>query len=85
MFGEETNYVEKPARVVTLTGFAAFAQEAANLLGQRLLAVYVIGSLAGGSYRPGQSDIDTLLILSSDCAASAEDVIDALRKRVCAE
>jgi predicted nucleotidyltransferase len=60
----------------------AFAEDVASLLGQRLLAVYVIGSLACGSYRPGRSDIDTLLIVGSDCSPADEDAVDALRKGV---
>lgn len=28
-----------------------------------VLAIYLIGSLGGGYYRPGQSDIDTVVIV----------------------
>jgi predicted nucleotidyltransferase len=31
-----------------------------------ILALYVIGSLGGGYYRPGQSDIDTVIIVRDD-------------------
>ena len=33
-----------------------------------ILALYFIGSLGGGYYRPGQSDIDTVIIVSDDAA-----------------
>lgn len=35
-----------------------------------ILALYVIGSLGGGYYRPGQSDIDTVIIVRDDAAIS---------------
>ena len=59
-----------------------FAEDAANLLRQGLLAVYVIGSLAGGNYRPGRSDIDTLLIVSSGSTTSDQNAVEDLRRRV---
>jgi hypothetical protein len=31
-----------------------------------LLAIYAVGSLPGGYYRPGQSDIDAILIVTND-------------------
>ncbi|MBQ4574600.1 MAG: GNAT family N-acetyltransferase [Clostridia bacterium] len=31
-----------------------------------ILAVYLVGSLGGGYYRPGQSDIDTVIIVKDD-------------------
>ena len=30
-----------------------------------VLALYLIGSLGGGYYRPGQSDIDTVIVVRS--------------------
>lgn len=39
-----------------------------------ILALYVIGSLGGGYYRPGQSDIDTVIIVCDDAAISQERV-----------
>lgn len=40
-----------------------FACEIAKMGGDSLIAVFAIGSLGGGYYRPGQSDIDTLIIV----------------------
>ncbi len=44
--------------------------------------MYVIGSLAGGSYRPGRSDIDTLPVVKSSCTSSDENAVESLRKKV---
>jgi hypothetical protein len=41
-----------------------FASELRSLLSDQLQGVAVIGSLGGGYYRPGVSDIDTLIVLS---------------------
>uniref|UniRef100_UPI0040574FBA nucleotidyltransferase domain-containing protein n=1 Tax=Acetatifactor sp. TaxID=1872090 RepID=UPI0040574FBA len=38
-----------------------------------VLAIYLIGSLGGGYYRPGQSDIDTVIII--------EDMHQYLKKK----
>ena len=43
-----------------------FAKELKEKFGNKLLAVYVIGSLGSDYYRPGQSDIDTVIITSCD-------------------
>ena len=45
-----------------------------------LLALYVIGSLGGGYYRPGQSDIDTVIIVS-DSARMTEKRINRIAER----
>ena len=39
-----------------------------------LLALYVIGSLGGGYYRPGQSDIDTVIVVRDDAMITQERV-----------
>lgn len=39
-----------------------FAEEVQNMLKDNLLAVFAIGSLGSDYYRPGQSDIDTIII-----------------------
>jgi len=39
-----------------------------------VLALYVIGSLGGGYYRPGQSDIDTVIIVRDDVVISQEQI-----------
>jgi len=41
-----------------------FAEELKNKYNEKILAVFVIGSLGGDYYRPGQSDIDTVVITS---------------------
>ena len=45
-----------------------------------ILALYVIGSLGGGYYRPGQSDIDTVIIVGDDAAITQERVNKIARK-----
>ena len=37
-----------------------------------IIAIYLIGSLGGGYYRPGQSDIDTVIIVRDDAKISQE-------------
>lgn len=46
-----------------------------------LRAVYLIGSLGGGYYRPGSSDIDTALILADDCLAHSLEARKRLQRR----
>ena len=41
-----------------------FAEEVQNVLKDNFLAVFAIGSLGSDYYRPGQSDIDTIIITS---------------------
>lgn len=43
-----------------------FANELKEKYGDKLLAVFVIGSLGSDYYRPGQSDIDTVIITACD-------------------
>lgn len=45
-----------------------FSDEVVHILGHHLKAVVVIGSLAGGNYRPGISDIDTAVIAGDKCS-----------------
>ena len=53
-----------------------FAEEIVRIYPDTL-AVYAIGSIGGGYYRPGQSDIDTVVIM--DCTrAQANDRITAV-------
>lgn len=42
-----------------------------------VLSLYVIGSLGGGYYRPGQSDIDTIVIVR-DNAVVTQEIIDQI-------
>ncbi|GAH08711.1 unnamed protein product, partial [marine sediment metagenome] len=39
-----------------------YAEDCIQIDSSSLLAIYAIGSLPGGYYRPGQSDIDAILI-----------------------
>jgi len=43
-----------------------YSNECALLDPENLVAVYVIGSLSDGYYRPGESDIDAVLLVSDD-------------------
>ena len=43
-------------------------------LSSDVLSLYVIGSLGGGYYRPGQSDIDTVVIVRDSAAVTQLDV-----------
>ena len=45
-----------------------------------ILALYVIGSLGGGYYRPGQSDIDTVIIVE-DGAAITQKRMDRIAEK----
>ena len=49
-------------------------------LGKGLLSVAVIGSLSGGYYRPGVSDIDTVVIVAADARPAAEPLVERLRE-----
>ncbi len=42
-----------------------YAKDCLEIDSSTLLALYAIGSLAGGYYRPGQSDIDAMLIIEN--------------------
>ena len=48
-----------------------------------LLAVYAIGSLGGGYYRPGQSDVDAVLLIedgSERCWGTGNEPNEALKQ-----
>jgi len=45
-----------------------------------ILALYLIGSLGGGYYRPGQSDIDTVIIVRDDVAITQERMDEIAKK-----
>ena len=49
-----------------------FAGELAEKYPEKIAAVFVIGSLGGDYYRPGQSDIDTAIVTSCGRSESAE-------------
>jgi predicted nucleotidyltransferase len=61
-----------------------FAVEISNISGNSLIAIYAIGSLGGGYYRPGQSDIDTLIIFDNNAGydkGKIREVADNYKKR----
>ena len=45
-----------------------------------ILALYIIGSLDGGYYRPGQSDIDTLIIVNNEATVTQEQMDEVAEK-----
>lgn len=49
-----------------------FQNELLTIDPEGILALYLIGSLGGGYYRPGQSDIDTILIVKDDARLTQE-------------
>jgi len=57
----------------------AIARRFAHEVGERwpaeVMAVVVIGSLATGAYRPGRSDIDTVVVLRADAAGAIDQAI----------
>jgi predicted nucleotidyltransferase len=57
-----------------------FACELAAELGEGLLSVIVIGGLSGGYYRPGVSDIDTVVVVTADARPAAEPLVERLRE-----
>lgn len=60
----------------------AFAEEIAAMYPDTL-AVYAIGSIGGGYYRPGQSDIDTVIIMNCSRTQATERLaeVDAVADR----
>lgn len=59
---------------------AEFAHDLAAELGEGLLSVLVVGGLSGGNYRPGVSDIDTVIIVTTGTRAAAEPLVERLRE-----
>jgi hypothetical protein len=45
-----------------------------------ILALYVIGSLGGGYFRPGQSDIDTVIIVRDEAKITQQQIDDIAEK-----
>jgi len=60
-----------------------FAHELADAFPGKIIAVFVIGSLGSDYYRPGQSDIDTVVITSCNRkkAAKLERKIEVIQNR----
>lgn len=57
-----------------------FARDVGTRWGADVIAVLVIGSLASGTYRPGRSDIDTVVVLRSDAGTLVDEGLRALRE-----
>ena len=57
-----------------------FARKLADELDEGLLSVIVIGGLSGGYYRPGVSDIDTVVVIAPDSRPFAEPLVERLRE-----
>jgi len=54
-----------------------YAKDCLEIDAKSLMAVVAIGSLPGGYYRPGESDIDAILIVADGSEAIWGDVEDA--------
>ena len=60
-----------------------YVQDLLSIGSDSLLAVYAIGSLGGGYYRPGQSDIDAVLLFedgSEHCWGTGNEPCEALKQ-----
>jgi len=60
----------------------AYVEDCLAIDSETLLAPYAVGSLGGGYYRPGQNDIDAVLIVrdgSENIWGTSETVSPALR------
>ncbi len=62
-----------------------FADEAAELLDVNFVAAVVVGSLAAGSYTPGRSDIDLVVISRDRCDEVTLGAVSTMAKRYWAE
>lgn len=51
-------------------------------LGESLVGVYLFGSAAMGSFEPGSSDIDTVVLLREDLVSPRLAALDALHKQI---
>jgi len=60
-----------------------FGRKLTSGLGEKLLSVVVIGSLADRCFLPGVSEIDTALILRDDPDDEAESTVEAAKKDAC--
>lgn len=54
-----------------------FVQQICEAYPEKILAVYTVGSLAGGYYRPGQSNIDTVVL-----ADATPEELEQLREEI---
>lgn len=57
-----------------------FAYDLAAELDEKLLSVIVIGSLSGGYYRPGVSDIDIIVVVADNARSATEPRVERLRE-----
>jgi predicted nucleotidyltransferase len=59
-----------------------FIDEITKINKEDFLAVYLIGSLGGGYYRPGQSDIDTLILVKDESTVT-QIQLDKIAEKYC--
>jgi RimJ/RimL family protein N-acetyltransferase len=70
------------ARALEIVG--EFLEEIRAVDDAGIIALYVIGSLGGGYYRPGQSDIDTVIIVRDDAVITepqCDEIADRYREK----
>ncbi|MEF3301681.1 nucleotidyltransferase domain-containing protein [Paenibacillus sp. GYB003] len=58
-----------------------FAEEAVTLLPNRIIAVFLVGSLATEEYVPGRSDIDTILMVSRRIRQEEKTLIKEIARK----
>lgn len=59
---------------MALSIVSMFVNDITGIDGDGIVAVYLIGSLGGGYYRPGQSDIDTIIITKDQATIKQEQI-----------
>ncbi|MEU5401552.1 nucleotidyltransferase domain-containing protein [Streptomyces sp. NPDC005963] len=60
-----------------------FVREVSSLLSP--VAIWAHGSLGGGDYQPGRSDIDLIAVLDGNCSAEQSKALTALHRRLLEE
>ena len=58
--------------------------EARAILGDRLVALYLYGSLSSGDFDPASSDVDFLFVTAGELAAETLDQLRAMHERIAA-
>jgi hypothetical protein len=61
-----------------------FAEGLREVLGEKLVGLYLIGSLTYGDFEPGSSDIDFIAVLTSEITPEERAGIVALHRRIAA-
>jgi len=57
-------------------------KDAQAVLGKYFVGLYLYGSLAGGDFTPGRSDIDFLVVTSRDLPRRVIEVLEAMHNRI---